>query len=243
MSFYSEFAQYYEQVFPFRGDVYTFLRGLLPGGRGNQGRILDVGCGTGHYCGRFAADGYSAVGLDLDAAMIAAGSKQYPAVTFHAIDMRELPRLTGQFDLIYCIGNVAAHLPRGDWPDFIDALRDRLVPGGIWAFQVVNWDRILDQGAVTFPPRHIGDAEVYFYREYRDLSDARVQFQTRLASTARTLFAGEVWLYPLCADDAVQLHREGGLELIRHLGTFQGTDFQAGHSPASIFTFRQPRSD
>ena len=61
MSFYSQFAEYYEQVFPFRDEVYLFLKSRL--GQ-NSGKILDVGCGSGHYCGRFSSEGFSAVGID-----------------------------------------------------------------------------------------------------------------------------------------------------------------------------------
>ena len=57
MSLYSEFAPWYEQLFPFREEVYLFLREHA----GTSGsRILDTGCGPGHYCDRFQRDGFPA---------------------------------------------------------------------------------------------------------------------------------------------------------------------------------------
>jgi SAM-dependent methyltransferase len=54
MSLYSEFAPWYEQLFPFREEVYLFLSEYA----GTSGStILDAGCGPGHYCARFQHDG------------------------------------------------------------------------------------------------------------------------------------------------------------------------------------------
>jgi SAM-dependent methyltransferase len=69
-------------------------------------RILDVGCGTGYFTRRFAAQGYEATGLDPDPAMLGyarahrAGTEEYILG-----DGRRLPFSDGAFD--YCISITA----------------------------------------------------------------------------------------------------------------------------------------
>jgi len=174
MSFYSAFATYYEVIFPFSETVYAFLRRCLP----SSGVVLDVGCGTGHYAGQLAADGFAAVGVDLDAAMIAYAQEHYPQAAFQRLNMLDIAALGQTFDAIFCIGNTAAHLTQAQFAHFLDAGRRSLTPGGVWIVQVMNWDYVLTQPAVTFPVMTAGDAT--FYREYRDISEQQVTFHTRL---------------------------------------------------------------
>jgi SAM-dependent methyltransferase len=98
VSFYSQFAEHYEAVFPFQDATYAFLKSCLPPG---ARRVLDAGCGTGHYCGRFAADGLEAVGIDLDPEMIAIARKHYPAPAFHCLNMLDVETLPSPFDLAF----------------------------------------------------------------------------------------------------------------------------------------------
>jgi len=73
--FYSDFADDYEEIFPFRENTYKFISKMIDSGKKD---ILDIGCGTGHYCGRFAGDGFDACGIDLDREMINTARKKYP---------------------------------------------------------------------------------------------------------------------------------------------------------------------
>ncbi|HVC11555.1 MAG TPA: class I SAM-dependent methyltransferase [Burkholderiales bacterium] len=65
-------------------------------------RILEIGCGTGYFTRRFAAEGYEVTGVDSDPPMLAyarahrAGSEDYVLG-----DARRLPFSDGEFD--YCI--------------------------------------------------------------------------------------------------------------------------------------------
>jgi SAM-dependent methyltransferase len=69
-------------------------------------RILDVGCGSGYFTRRLAAEGFAAIGLDPDPAMLAyarahrGGSEDYVLA-----DGRSLPFSGGEFD--YCISITA----------------------------------------------------------------------------------------------------------------------------------------
>jgi len=187
MSFYHDFAAYYEEVFPFRERTYAFIRRHLPA----RGRILDAGCGTGHYCGRLAADGYDALGIDVDAEMIREARHRYPRAAFRCLDVRGIGQLDPPWDGVFCIGNVAAHVPGEDFTRFVRELRRLLTPGGAWIFQVVNWDAILDRTEYRFPDRSLGDGLTVFVRRYRDITERRVRFQTRLESNGRIIFEGE----------------------------------------------------
>ena len=235
--FYSEFAEYYEAVFPYRDEVYSFLKSYIPDG---SRQVLDAGCGTGHYCGRLAADGYDVAGIDLDPRMIEVARKNYPKPTFHCMNMLEVGELSPRFDLAFCIGNVAPHLTQDDFARFAGAVARILRPGGVWIFQVVNWDYILAQGSYAFRARKLGSGEVVFLREYRDISDARVHFLTRLASGDRTIFEGDVWLYPIRTDGFLRLHRERGFELVGHFADFQRAPFSPMTDTGSVFVFCKP---
>ena len=98
MSFYEQFAAHYEKIFPFRETTWEFLRSRLP----DQGRILDLGCGPGHYAGRFAAeDRLTAWGIDLDPAMVQAARENYPAAQFAVLDLRLVANLESPFTGAY----------------------------------------------------------------------------------------------------------------------------------------------
>ena len=238
MGFYSQFAEYYEAVFPFREEVHAFLKSLLPVGRR---RILDTGCGTGHYCGRFAADGHEVVGIDLDPQMIEVARRHYPAPTFHCMNMLEIGRLTPPFDLIFCVGNVAPHLTQEEFSGFLGTVERILRPGGQWIFQVVNWDAILGLDSHTFRVRTLGTRNATFHRQYREISAARVRFLTRLVADNRIVFEGDVWLYPMRTEVVLEVHRERGFDLIGHFADFQRAPFDAASTESgSVFVFRRP---
>jgi SAM-dependent methyltransferase len=236
VGFYSEFAQYYEAIFPYRDEVYAFLKSQLPAG---ARRILDAGCGTGHYCGRLAADGFDAMGIDLDTRMIEVAHEKYPGATFRCLNLVNVGALSPPFECVFCIGNVAPHLTQNEFARFVEDIFEILHPGGVWIFQVVNWDYVLTHGSYPFRPRPLAGGEAVFLREYRDVSDARVRFLTRLVAQEHALFEGEVSLYPLRTDAYLRLHRDRGFTLVEHFGDFQRTPYAATSDVGSVFVFQK----
>ncbi len=236
MSFYSQFADYYEAVFPFQEETYAFLQSCLPGG---SRRILDAGCGTGHYCGRLAAEGYEAIGIDLDPEMIRVAQARYPTPTFRCLNMLEIGALPPPFDAAFCIGNTAAHLTGEETARLLDGLVASVRPGAPWIVQMVNWDYMLQRPSYQFPPKVMAEAGVTFLREYREISEARLRFCTRLVAGDRTLFAGEVWLYPMRAMDYIRLHERHGFRLTGHYGDFKRSPFNPDAYSGSVFVFEK----
>jgi SAM-dependent methyltransferase len=235
MSFYSEFAEHYETIFPLRDETYAFLAGQLAA---PARRVLDIGCGTGHYCGRFAAAGHTVVGIDLDPEMIAAARARYSLARFECLDMRDVGRLNQTFDFAFCIGNTLAHLPQADLPTFLAALRPRLEPHARWVVQTVNWDAILARGEMHFPVRQLEGGRVVFHREYRELSEHGVRFLTRLDVAGVTRFAGEVTLHPARAATYQELHAQAGFHCLGHYGGYAGELPTLG-APANVLAFER----
>jgi SAM-dependent methyltransferase len=74
-------------------------------------RALDLACGTGSSTAPLIARGYSVVGCDISAGMIAEARRKFPesADSFVIADMRSLPAL-GMFDLVLCLDDAINYL-------------------------------------------------------------------------------------------------------------------------------------
>ena len=236
MSLYSEFAGYYESVFPFEEEVYSFVRDRFPT---SATRVLDVGCGTGDYCGRFASQEYETVGIDLDQWMVERAKRRYPASEFHVLGAEDIGSLTGPFGAAYCIGNVISHTARYRLSDFLLALRELLIPGAAWVIQTVNWDFVLAQESYEFPDVPVEGTNLVFERSYTEISEENVLFRTRLREGGRSVFEGEMTLFPVRAEDYVGAHRSEGFEFIEQKGSFAGAAFDPDVMSGSILVFRR----
>ena len=235
VSFYTSLAEYYERIFPFRPQTYAFLQEEL----GADGRMLDVGCGSGHYCGRLATDGYAAVGIDPDAEMVARARENYPSVRFAELAMERVGELDGVFAGAFCIGNVAAHLPLESWPSFLADLHVRLQPGATWIVQTVNFDPILDRESYRFADIELDDGRSVFSRQYLSIEPGRLRFATRLSTEDRVLTEGEVSLYPAEAAQYVDLHEAAGFTPAGHYADFARRPFIAARHSGNVMVFRR----
>jgi 2-polyprenyl-3-methyl-5-hydroxy-6-metoxy-1,4-benzoquinol methylase len=237
MSLYSGFAEYYEQIFPFREEVYGFIRSCLP--ERTSLKVLDLGCGPGHYCGRFAADGDETTGLDLDREMIAEARSRYPDVEFHCLDMERAGSLGSGFHGMYCIGNVAAHLPADRFADLLARLSRMVEPGGTWIMQVVNWDRILHQGKQEFPAKPFSGPGNEFRRSYPKISEQQVTFRVELVLGGEVRFTEETTLHPVRSEHLVDMHREAGFRRTELFADFRGKPFDPEQAGGMILVARR----
>jgi len=236
MSFYTEFAPFYDQIFPFREDVYHFLREYAgePGGA-----LLDAGCGPGIYCGRFMQEGFRTTGIDLDSAMIAAANAAFPSASFYCMDITAIEDLPNSFQLIYSVGNVLAHLSGPQRQRFQASVYDKLDTGGVWAFQVVNLDYLVTLQEYTFPVKRIGGGSMEFYRHYSLISPEQATFEVELISEGKKLFHEVSRLYPVGMDACLAQHTAAGFSIEGVYGGFDNQPFSKERNAALVMVFRK----
>jgi glycine/sarcosine N-methyltransferase len=238
LSFYTRFAAHYEQIFPFRPATLDFLRARLPAG----GRVLDLGCGTGHYTGALAAAGLEAIGLDLDAAMIEAARRRYTGALFAVADLGEVRTICPDADGAFCIGNVLPHLPPDGLRALLADLAAVLPDGAPWIVQTVNFDRLLPLRAAHDLPELTAGGGLVFRRRYEPQPDGSLRFSTALAQGAETVFAGETVLWPLPSGELAAAHARAGFALAEQLGGFGGEAFVAAASGGCVQVYRRQLS-
>lgn len=238
MAFYTDFAGHYEKVFPFRQTTLDFLDRWLP----PEGHMLDIGCGTGHYCAGVDGDPRSCLGIDLDPGMINRAEELYPDSRFRILGMEEIGLLErGSFQGIFCIGNVLPHLPAAGLAGFVLDVKKLLAPGGVWIFQTVNFDPLLRTRVQDhrFPVLRLEEENLEFHRWYEDIEGGSLRFHTQLVAAGDVLFQGETALTPHMSVEYLLGHQAAGFELLGHFGDFTGSAFDPSESRGSIFVWRR----
>ncbi|MBB2924055.1 class I SAM-dependent methyltransferase [Cellulomonas cellasea] len=138
--------------------------------------VLDLGCGTGLLTVSFARPGRRVVGVDPSPSMLARARVRPGGADVRWVlgDSRDVPE--GPYDLAVMSGNVAQHVPDGDWERTLDDLRRALRPGGVLAFESRNpraraWERWGTAEPTTRPTAH---GPLREWMEVRETAPGRV---------------------------------------------------------------------
>lgn len=232
---YEKIVQYYDYIFPLQPVTLAFLQGSFA----PDGRILDVGCGSGEYTTGLAQAGFCLDGLDLDPQMIAtAGSKATDAgvqIAFTLGSMTELSRyyVAGTFDGMFCIGNSLAHV--ADHAQLLEVCRQLqtlLRPGGTLVLQVINYDRIISHHLAGLPTIENREHNLQFERHYT-INFPEVRFTTVLRVDGESEIS-EIRLYALLPDELLETLHVTGFQNIETYGSFAGRPFERDQSQPLI---------
>ena len=107
------------------GPVLQLLLDFVEGA--TSGRILEVGCGTGHWLAELARAGYDVVGLDPSRNMLQAGRTRGLTPSLINGVAEALPWQGGVFERVFCL-NSFHHF--SDRERFVAEARRLLAPGG-----------------------------------------------------------------------------------------------------------------
>jgi SAM-dependent methyltransferase len=94
-----------------------------------RGVVADLGCGPGHVAALLAAQGVTALGVDLSPAMIAEARRRVPGVAFSVGDLRALEVVDGAWAGAVAFYSIV-HFTAEELPPVFGELRRAIAPGG-----------------------------------------------------------------------------------------------------------------
>lgn len=149
---YDAFAPFYD-VFTEHQDYQWWWSVLLPlaEAAGLAGRrVLDVACGTGKSLETLLERGWSGVGVDVSAGMLAEARRKLGSqVKLVECDMRDLP-LLGEFDLVCCLNDAVNHVrDEQQLTETFMGFRRNLAPRGVVIFDAMTIHMFRTFGAVV----------------------------------------------------------------------------------------------
>lgn len=241
-SFYSH-ARLYDLMFPGGGPAVDFYRAEA---HRQGGRVLELGCGTGHKLIPIASDGRPCVGLDSSSDMLAEAQRKATsrglAIEWLQGDMRDFD-LGGTFDLVFITANSLLHLHEAaDLVRCFRSVRRHLAPGARFVFDVFNPSVSLlaeadglrrNRQSLSFTDPDRGDVRV----DVAEIYDAAAQV-TRGTWYLSTDSEPDVFVAPLeirsiFPQELPLLVPLGGLRLVERFGAWSGQPF-AADSPIQL---------
>ncbi|PMP72900.1 MAG: hypothetical protein C0187_00770 [Calditerrivibrio nitroreducens] len=211
-NFYKILSEYYDEIFPFEEDTYNFLKLFTS----NSDKVLDIGSATGSYVKRFNNDGIQAYGVELSLDF----NKDYSLIIS---DMHHLPFRPESFDFIFSIGNTLAHAKsRSDFANIIDYVMKLLKPKGKFLFQILNYDRILDNNINRLPD--ITNGNVTFERYYSYENPSKIEFIGVIKNGTQT-FESKTTLIPITFEEVKWVAGKVKTNFVQFFGDFKGKKY------------------
>ena len=223
--FYQSIAKHYDDIFPLSDALRDFLFSF---GIFNEDRILDIGCATGEVALYLAQYAHSVTGIDLDPSLIEiAHSKKEERgisnVRFLVGDMNDIDGVftKNQFRIVVCLGNTLVHLLSTDIiNDIFQKASNVLSDGGLFIFQILNYEKILAQKTIELPL--IDNNKITFERRYdHETHKPLLVFSTSLTvKTSSETINNSITLYPLQQKELMKMPSNHLFRSIRFLGGF-----------------------
>jgi len=156
-------AEDYDQHYQYN-DLFRFDTQVLDRWMPKPARLLDLGCGTGRHVIHFATRGFDVTGVDLSEHMLTVTNRklaqEHCGATLIQGDITRLDELgLGRFDYAICMFSVLGMIYGGEnRRRFLQQVRDRLAPTGLFAFHVHNrWHNLWYRDGREYLRRAVGD--------------------------------------------------------------------------------------
>ena len=236
MSFYESIADYYEKIFPLNKAQLDFVKNSFE--ETSSLSALDIGCGIGSLSFELSKIFNDVTAIDLDERMLdRAIEKNVTGIHFLQKDMLDIEKEFGQeaFDVILCFGNTLVHLNDSDEiVDFFKQSKRVLKKNGKLLFQIIQYDRIIDQNIKGLPT--IENNEIKFVRNYQIYPDQNaLDFKTTLTvkETGKTI-ENSIRLYPVSNFELIKLLNEAGFTEVFFYKNFKREVISADSVPLVV---------
>ncbi len=246
MKFYTSIADLYDEIFPYSPLQKTFVESFKI--HSPESTLLDIGCGTGSLALNMAESFGTVIGIDPDKEMLDIASLK--ALRFKADRRNNLEDLgkwvflqNGMLDLftefapnsfntILCFGNTLVHLSTlEEVKEFLVQAFEILKPGGYLMIQIINYDRIVDQGLKGLST--LENENVKFERVYEyDSQPVLINFQTKLTvKESGEVIENEIPLLALRPKQLRGMLVESGFANLLEFGSFKKEAFGEDSQP------------
>jgi len=225
---------------------------------GPSKKVLDLGCGTGEHSRALASRGFEVVGIDRSESMLeTAREEETPEnLRFIHADLGHLDELAAlalgrEFGGAICLGNTLPHLTeREELERFARGLRRALLPGAALLLQILNYERIFEEGVrhlpLNFREADDGEGEVVFLRLMATRDDGSVVFcPTSLRfrpedaeNPVEVVSSKRVELRGWRRSELDEVFAHAGFEERRALGGYDRRPYDSATSPDLLFIVR-----
>jgi SAM-dependent methyltransferase len=235
---YLDIAKYYDQIFLFSQAKINFLNRYLP----QTGQVLDFGCGTGKMTDILNSPQRPVLGIDIDATMISEAKRLRPETNFLQINMNEVEFERVNPTAAFCIGNTLSYLPNELLIKFLTKLYKALPENGIWIFQTLNWDFVLNQKErYQFHDLEIQDQKELsiFQRWYDHITPHQLKFHRQVTQNGKLISDETDTLFPQTSKQYDNIHHDIGFKQIGSFANFKGDLLDTSKDSALIKVFKK----
>ena len=210
-----------------------FVVRLLAERKVEEGRVIELGCGSGATAAALSEAGYEVLGIDASRAMIALARSRAPLARFRVGSWVDAP--IPECDAVLAIGEVLGYVgsasgTKAELRDLFGRVRSSLRPGGLFVFDLATPGRVPAEEDSAF---RAGDDWAILYTASEDRKDRKLQ---RRITTFRRISGGATYrrseevhrlrLWP--AVEIEEMLREARFKVQTRRG-YAGRSFAPGH--------------
>jgi len=193
---YAKFAAFYDEIMEDRSSDIDLIRDYILRFLPTANSVLELGSGTGALLAGLAGQ-MTVTGVDQSPEMMAIAAKKVPDATLVSADITKFA-LGTRFDVVICMFDTLNHVASFDgWLEVFDRVREHLVEGGLFIFDVNTIGRL----------RALGRQHPYL----QDFGEHTLIMNITPAEGDVSLW--EVKIFEHLEDDLFRLHHEKILEL------------------------------
>jgi SAM-dependent methyltransferase len=211
--------------------------------RAPERSVLDAGCGPGEHARHFASLGFRTLGVDRSAAMLEkARERPLPEnLSFVEADLATLGEaVSGRFGAAVSLGNTLPHIESEEaLSEVFRGIASRLLPGGLFIAQILNYERIASQKIRHLPLNILPfrGGEIVFLRFMETEAGGFVRFcptvlryRSDRDPPLEMIESRLIRLRGWRPQEIVRALGRAGFEEIRLHGDMTGGDFDPAHS-------------
>lgn len=230
MKFYEILSKYYDELFPVSDEKVKQIKNLI---NITNKTILDIGCSTGELAIKLAREANQITGIDLDKEMIRLARNKATTksgIDFQEMNMLDIDKLQGKYDVILCLGNTLSHLNSLESvSNFINNSYKKLNINGQLLIQIVNYGNILKENKIIFSPKET--QHLVFNRIYSIKEKSRINFHMELTTKANNKkFESDNNLLAILKKDLEPILNQVGFKKFNFYGNYQKSPYSKNSS-------------